>query len=105
MTKKAVKAEVNTFVRGLVTEASPLNFPENASLDEENFELLVTGARQRRLGLDFEENHRLLGGTTAENLKTDAVNTYVWKSAGSVPDQDILVIQLASVLSFFDLRR
>ena len=35
----AVKKEqiFNTFVKGLVTEASALTFPENSSVDEENF--------------------------------------------------------------------
>ena len=35
----AVKNEkvYRTFIQGLVTEASPLTFPENASIDEENF--------------------------------------------------------------------
>ena len=32
------KIQVNNFIRGLITEASPINFPENASLDEANYE-------------------------------------------------------------------
>ena len=47
--------EFNTFVGGLVTEASPLTFPENASIDEANFELDRNGSRSRRLGMDYEE--------------------------------------------------
>lgn len=105
MTKKSVKAEVSTFVRGLVTEASPLNFPENASLSEENFELLVTGARQRRLGLDFEEEYSTGPAfTNAADMEGDNIFTYVWKSAGGVVDKDVLVVQLGSTLEFYDLR-
>lgn len=105
MTKKSVKAEVSTFVRGLVTEASPLNFPENASLSEENFELLVTGARQRRLGLDFEEEYSTGPAfVNAVDMEGDNIFTYVWKSAGGVVDKDILVVQLGSTLEFYDLR-
>jgi hypothetical protein len=44
--------QYNTFVKGLVTEAGPLTYPENASLDEENFVLNRDGSRQRRLGMD-----------------------------------------------------
>lgn len=46
--------EFNTFVGGLVTEASPLTFPENASIDEANFILKRDGSRERRLGMDYE---------------------------------------------------
>ena len=35
MVKPSKRVEVNNFVKGLITEASPLNFPANASLDEE----------------------------------------------------------------------
>lgn len=104
MTKKAVKAEVNTFVRGLITEASPLNFPENASLAEENYELLKTGVRQRRLGLDYEMGYygrvALFPG---ETLETSQIKTFVWEDAGGISDKDILVLQFNNRLHFFDL--
>lgn len=103
MPKKSVKVEVNSFVKGLITEASPLNFPENASLSEENFEILVNGSRQRRLGLDFEENYNRIGLVTASDLEADNINTYVWKSVGSVPNRNLLVVQVGSSLDFFDL--
>ena len=37
-----------SFIQGLVTEASPLTFPENASIDEDNFVLNRDGSRSRR---------------------------------------------------------
>lgn len=104
MTKKAVKAEVNTFVKGFVTEASPLNFPENASLDEENFELLKTGVRQRRLGLDYED-----GFVKQEVLSSiydiDNVNvrSYVWEDAGGVSGNNVAVIQIDKNLLFYKM--
>lgn len=104
MTKKAVKAEINSFVRGLITEASPLNFPENASLAEENYELLKTGIRQRRLGMDYEMGFT---GRIAlfpwETLETSKIKTYVWEDAGGHSGKDILAIQFNNRLHFFDL--
>lgn len=103
MTKKSVKAEINSFVRGLITEASPLNFPENASLAEENFELLRTGVRQRRLGIDYEDDYQkraLYGGAT---VVRDALSTYIWKDAGGLNGRDILVLQSGVGLFFFDM--
>ena len=98
MVKKAIKAEVNTFVKGLITEASPLNFPENASLDECNFELLRNGTRQRRLGLDFEPGytHREIVGMAKSEMDTANVNTFVWENVGGDPSTVFLVIQINS---------
>lgn len=47
----------NTFVGGLVTEAGPLTFPENASADELNMEISRKGNRRRRLGIDYEPDY------------------------------------------------
>jgi len=103
MVKKSVKVEVNTFVKGLITEASPLNFPPNASLDEQNFELLPTGVRQRRLGLDFEDAHQfLIGIHGTESFDTSKIKTYVWKNAAGISGKDILVVQLNNRLAFFN---
>jgi hypothetical protein len=50
---------VTTFVRGLITEATPLTFPENASVDESNCSLERTGLRARRKGIEFEAGFSL----------------------------------------------
>jgi hypothetical protein len=44
------KLEFNTFVKGIITEAGPLTYPDGASLDEANFVLNRDGSRQRRFG-------------------------------------------------------
>jgi hypothetical protein len=104
MTRKQVRAEFNNFIKGLITEASPLNFPQNASFDEENFELDKTGVRRRRLGMAIEE-----GGTTystgmvASNLDTNIPKTYQWKAAGGNARTNILVCQFKNTLWFFDM--
>lgn len=51
MARQRAKVEVNRFTAGLITEASPLTFPDNASLDEVNFVLNRDGSRNRRLGM------------------------------------------------------
>lgn len=103
MPKKSVKAEVNTFIKGLITEASPLNFPENASLDEQNFELLPTGVRQRRLGMDFEDAYvGRIGIFGTESFDISKVKTYVWKDAAGISGNDLLVVQMNNRLQFFN---
>ena len=96
--------EYFTFVRGLITEANPFTFPENASLDEDNFELLRDGSRRRRLGLDYESGHLFKStGIATTAFDEMAVNTFVWASVNDNPVTSILVVQIGTKLWFFDL--
>ncbi len=104
MPKQAIKVEVNSFVKGLVSEASPLNFPPNASLDEENFELNRTGTRTRRLGFDLEQSHNLVpapAGVT--ELTSPPPNSFEWSEAGGFSSFNLLVIQIQNHISLFNI--
>ena len=47
---------VNNFVKGLITEAAELTFPEGASVNELNCDLRRDGSRRRRESLTLESN-------------------------------------------------
>lgn len=100
MAKPSVKAEFNTFVAGLVTEASPLNFPPNASADEQNFVLNRDGTRNRRLGLSIENIEEPLGLTIAETASK--VTAFEWVNPGGIPNLKLLVIRTDSSLQFYN---
>ena len=85
--------EYFTFVKGLNTEASPLTFPENTSLDEENFELLLDGSRRRRLGIDYEASYTLQSLTVAA---TDAITVHTWTSVAGNADTNFIIYQVGS---------
>lgn len=103
MSKKSVKAEVNTFIKGLITEASPLNFPENASFAEENFQLFRDGSRARRLGMDFEREHSMIVTEVPnEWAANQQLKTYEWSNVGGVPGKTFLVVQVGADIRFFD---
>ncbi len=90
---------INTFVGGLLTERGELTFPENASVDELNCDLLKTGARRRRLGLAIEAG----SSPTTEILDANTiVSTHVWENVGEQADTDFTVLQVGSTLMFFD---
>lgn len=94
----------NTFIKGLVTEASPLTFPENASLDEQNFVLNRDGSRSRRLGIDYEELYALTAtGFTTEQLQTGKQSFHKWESPGGDTTVSIGVIRILNKLWFVDL--
>lgn len=104
MPKQERRAEINSFVKGLITEASALNFPPDAIASGENFDLHRDGTISRRLGMDYEANGGFVNsGLTLDNLDTAGINTYRWLSVGGDPTRDIAVIQINQHLFFFDL--
>ena len=93
-----------TFIKGIVTEASPLIFPENASIDEDNFVLNRDGSRQRRLGVDYEDDYVLKDtGSTAASLNTAAYGVYKWNNVNNDPTLQFGVIQVGVELWFVDM--
>lgn len=103
MTKQSVRAEVANFIQGFITEASPLNFPTTASLDEENFQAHRTGLRRRRLGMDFERGYKLIPvHTTPEYFELGGKSSFLWESAGGVADNRFIVVQVRDRLFVFD---
>lgn len=95
---------VNTFVGGLITEASPLSFPTNTSFDEINMKLLREGSRERRLGLDYEDGGVLHDtGFTTEQLQTFRQRFFRWPTPSGSNKVEIGVIQIGNNLFFIDL--
>jgi len=92
-----------TFAKGLVTEASPINGPDNSSTSEDNFDLVRNGTRMRRRGMDFEH-----GGSTPTISQTHAANYYTtgnhvvsnhsWRSIGGIGTNNKLIIQTGNLL-------
>jgi len=102
----AVKTEkvFNTFVKGLITEASPLTYPENASVDEENFVLNRDGSRSRRLGIDYEDLYtKISTGFTATQIKEGKQSFHKWESPAGDTTVSIGVVRILDKLWFMDL--
>ena len=103
MARQTIVSEFNSFVGGLITEASPLTFPGNAALDITNFNIDKDGTISRRLGMDFESGHVVIDSGVSPDVTGEiAVNTYTWINAGGDPKANIVVIQTGNVLKFFD---
>jgi hypothetical protein len=87
----------NNFTKGLVTEYTGLNFPENAATDADNCLFEDRGDILRRLGIDTEDN---ASGTA--QIRTDkAMNTFQWRNAGGDGITQLLVVQLGTELHFY----
>ena len=91
--------QTTQFVKGLVTEAGELTFPEGASVDELNCDLSRKGSRRRRLGIAFEDNY-VLSDDVLSTAST--VSTGTWDNVSGVAGLQFLVIQINEKLVFYD---
>lgn len=103
MARAGFTKEVNTFVKGLITEASLIAFPENASVVDENLVLNLDGSRQRRFGLDFESDGQGVQiPYTDEALQNVAISLHEWYNVDDDPNIGLVVVQVGKYLLFFD---
>ena len=93
-----------TFTGGLNTEATVLNFPENAATEIDNFDLVRTGELRRRLGLDFETSYAIRTEATADTYMTRAsISTSEWRAVNGKGNINFQVVQVGMNLYFHDL--
>jgi len=90
---------VNNFVKGLITEAGELTFPDGASVDELNCDLRRDGSRRRRLAVEVEANNSLSTFTVPD---TSVVNTGDWLNVNGIADKEFLVVQKGNRLFFYN---
>jgi len=101
---RAIEKAFRSFTKGLITEASPLTFPENASLDEDNFVLNRDGSRSRRLGVDYENLYQLNNtGLTSDTIKESKQSFHRWTTPGGSSSVSIGIIRIQGKLWFVDL--
>lgn len=97
MPRKVAVSVENNFIKGLITETSPLKFPENACTETYNCEFNRNGKVSRRLGIDFEETYT----ATALTVDNNAKNTFVWKNVAEEGDLNFVVVQNGNTLHFY----
>ncbi len=97
---KTIK-QYSNFSKGLLTESTPLNFPDNYSLDEQNLLLRVDGSRERRLGMQYENNNQL--NPTASTTSSVGMGFYKWEFADDKVSNTIGVVQVGQQLFFLDM--
>ena len=99
MPQSLTQKVVNTFVKGLITEAGELTFPENASVDELNCDLRRDGSRRRRLAAKVEDSRVLSSFTVSTATR---FHTGKWENVGGQSGLEFLVIQVGSTLRFYN---
>ena len=92
---QTIKAKFN---KGLLTEFSELNFPDEASIDELNCSLFKAGNRSKRKGIAFET-----GSTPTTQTYADGTlfHTTSWTNVGGNANLEYLVVQAGNKLRFY----
>lgn len=98
MARVSATQVTNNFVKGLQTENTGLNFPENACTETFNCVFNLNGEVTRRLGFDEEEN------STPVTINRNNVVTveYLWVDAGGDGTVSLVVQQIGSTLRFYN---
>lgn len=97
---QAVNTSVeNSFVEGLKTEFTGLNFPENACTAADNCVFTLIGEVFRRQGIDYESNY------TSSNINRSglAISSYIWTNVGGDGQTKVYVLQVGGTLYFYQL--
>lgn len=98
MPRNVSTAIQNSFIGGFVTQATALDFPENAAIDQNNIVFSELGIAQRRFGMDFENNFTTNTLSNAEK----AQSTYLWKNAAGDGNTNLVVQQNGGMLYFYN---
>jgi hypothetical protein len=89
----------NNFVNGLVTEATGLNFPENAVTETQNCVFDDNGVVSRRKGINFEQDFTNINLTSTGVAYTE----YVWQSVAGNGNTTFYIQQIGTQVFIFRL--
>ena len=99
MPQQRLNKNYYNFSRGFNSDASPIEFPEGFTIDEQNFLLDINGSRRRRGGLALEDDGTVLSISKALG---HVARTHKWSNVAGDPSINLHVLQLGTSLYFFD---
>lgn len=88
----------NSFINGVVTEATALNFPDKAVTEADNCIFDIDGSVYRRTGFDLERNF------TTKNINRDnnVIQTYLWQNVAGNGNVTVIVAQVGNTIYFWE---
>lgn len=98
MARSAGNVIENSFTKGLITEATGLNFPENAVTETWDCVFEPKGTVRRRLGIDLEPDAKAIAG-----LIQGAIVEYLWTAVSSTGTRTFLVLQTGIDIGFVEM--
>jgi hypothetical protein len=97
MPSQTVSSVENNFTKGLITESTGLNFPENAATDCDNVKFEIIGDVTRRFGVDLETGYV----STPADVSSNAQSSYIWNNPGGDSTARLMVRQIGGTLYFY----
>lgn len=97
MPQQAGVSVENSFVNGVITEATGLNFPDKACTEAYDVEFDIDGSVYRRPGFDLETNYT----TKVINKDNKVINTYLWQNVSGNGNVTVIVMQVGNTLYFY----
>ena len=98
MPQQTTVAVENSFIKGLVTEATGMNFPEQAVTETFDCIYDIDGSVFRRTGFDFEPNYT----TKTIDRSNRAIREYVWQNVSGNGNITVIVVQIGNTLYFYE---
>lgn len=98
MNQKVASLVENSFINGLVTEATGMNFPDKAVTETYDCEFDLDGSVYRRTAFDLEEDFQL----KAIDRNGSAIKTYVWQNVAGNGNTTVVVCQVGDTLHFYE---
>jgi len=89
----------NNLTGGLITEATGLNYPENACTETVNCVFDPIGKVERREGFDLEEDFLF----TYTDKTNRSINQFLWKNVGNTGTKSFNVVQVGLVLRLYEV--
>jgi hypothetical protein len=95
-----------SFIKGYITEVSPLSTPEDIAYDILNVVIKRDGSVRRRLGVDYESGYNIDPVTLANEPSEDdasrfAIPIYEWTNVRNEGDKSYYVVQFGEYLYVF----
>ena len=101
MARAETSLEFNTFVKGLITEATPTDFPAGATVEDLNWDLFRDGSRRRRMGIDYEADFNEIDtALDPATMGTVAVQVFEWRGPNDNPDVALSIVQIGTKFFF-----
>lgn len=98
MTQQTAVSVENSFIKGLVTEATGMNFPEQAVTETLDCIFDIDGSVYRRTAFDLEENFT----TKTIDRSNRVIKEYLWQNVAGNGGTTVVVMQIGATLYFYE---
>lgn len=111
MVRSAAVAIENNFSKGLITEATAMNFPENSVIETDNCIYSKTGKVIRRYGIDYESSYQIndystigvysTATTPSDYYGNEVFVEYEWSTVNKTGATSFIVQQIGNRIVFY----